>query len=91
MIDVLGHTESHWVSGSIVKHAKEESIESVQKAEMRGGLDNLLDERSEYAGVTAHEDIAFVNIHRMLELVIEITHVHVRLVKKYEITHVHDT
>ena len=70
-----------------MKHVKE----SVRKEEMRGGLDNLLDERSEYAGVTAHEDIAFVNIHRMFELVIEITHVHVRLVKKYEITHVHDT
>ena len=38
---------------------------------MRGGLDNLLDERSEYVGVTAHEDIAFVNIHRMPELVID--------------------
>ena len=42
---------------------------------MRGGLDNLLDERSEYAGVTAHEDIAFVNIHRMLELVMNVNDV----------------
>ena len=75
VIDVLGHTKIHSVLGSAVKHVKEESLESVQKVEMRGGLDNLLDERSEYAGVTAHEDIAFVNIHRMLELVIEITHV----------------
>jgi len=75
VIDVLGHTESHWVSGSTVKHVKEESLESVQKAKMRGGLDNLLDERSEYVGVTAHEYIAFVNIHRMLELVIDINDV----------------
>ena len=65
VIDVLGHTESHWVSGSAVKHVKEESLESVI----------LLDERSEYAGVTAHEDIAFVNIHRMLELVIDVNDV----------------
>ena len=70
VIDVLGHTESHWVSGSAMKHVKEESLESVQKTKMRGGLHNLLDERSEYARATAHEDIAFVNIHRMLELVI---------------------
>ena len=60
VIYVLGHIESHWVSGSAVKHVKEESLESVQKVEMRGGLGNLLYERSEYAGVTAHEDIAFV-------------------------------
>ena len=65
MIDVLGHTESHWVLGSAVKHVKEESLESVI----------LLDERSEYAGVTAHEDIVFVNIHRMLELVIDVNDV----------------
>ena len=39
------------------------------------GLDNLLDETSEYVGVTAHEDIAFVNIHRMLELVIDVNEV----------------
>ena len=75
VIDVLGHTEIHWVSSSVLKHVKEESLESVQKAEMRGGLDNLLDERSEYAGVIAHEDIAFVNIHRMLELVIDVNDV----------------
>ena len=66
VIDVLGHTKIHWVSGFAVKHVKEESLESVQKEKMRGGSDNLLDERSEYAGVTTHEDIAFVNIHRML-------------------------
>ena len=72
VIDILGHTEIHWVSGSTGKHVKEKSLESVQKEEMRGGLDNLLDERSEYAGVTAHEDITFVNIHRMLELVIDV-------------------
>ena len=65
VIDVLGHTESHWVSGSAMKHVKEESLESVI----------LLDGRSEYAGVTAHEYIAFVNIHRMLELVIDINDV----------------
>ena len=65
VIDVLGHIESHWVSGSAVKHVKEESLESVI----------LLDERSEYVGVTAHEDIAFVNFHRMLELVIDVNYV----------------
>ena len=43
--------------------------------ELGGGVDNLLDERSEYAGVTAHEDISFVNIHRMLELVIDVNDV----------------
>ena len=43
--------------------------------ELGGGLDNLLDERSEYDGVTEHEDIAFVNIHRMLELVIDVNDV----------------
>ena len=65
VIDVLGHIESHWVSGSAVKHVKEESLEFVI----------LLDEISEYAGVTAHEDIAFVNIHRILELVIDVNDV----------------
>ena len=58
-----------------MKHVKEESLESVQKVEMRGGLDNLLDERSEYVGVTAHEYISFVNIHRILELVIDVNYV----------------
>ena len=43
--------------------------------EFRGGLDNLLDERSEYAGVTTHEDIEFLNIHRMLELVVDVNDV----------------
>ena len=75
VIDVLGHTEIHWVSSSVVKHVKEESLESVQKEKMRRGLDNLLDERREYDGVTAHEDIAFVNIHRMLEFVIDVNDV----------------
>ena len=42
---------------------------------MRGDLENLLDERSEYVGVTAHEDIAFVNIQRMLELVVVVNDV----------------
>ena len=65
VIYVLGHTKSHWVSSSDMKHVKEESLESFI----------LLDERSEYAGVTAHEDIAFVNIHRMLELVIDVNDV----------------
>ena len=65
VIDVLGHTEIHCMSGSTVKHVKEESLESVI----------LLDERSEYVGVTAHEYIAFVNIHRMLELVINVNDV----------------
>ena len=35
VIDVLGHTESHWVSSSTVKHVKAESLESVQKEKMR--------------------------------------------------------
>jgi hypothetical protein len=71
VMDVLGQRESRWVSGSVVKHVKEESLENVQKAEMRGGLDSFLDERSEYARITTDEDIAFVNVHRM-ELVIDV-------------------
>ena len=65
VIYVLGNTKSHWVLGSAMKHVKEESLESVI----------LLDERSEYARVTANENIAFVNIHRMLELVIDVNDV----------------
>ena len=72
VIDVFGETKIHWVPSCVVKHVKEEFLDNVQKVEMRGGLDFFLNVRSEYAKVTVNEDIAFINVHKMFESVINV-------------------